>query len=140
MGLATLMDVFSEFWAASDLGVTSPNTKIKIVIAIVEIKAPLLPYKSIAIDVAMADAPMLTTLFPIKIAPNNLFGFSTSLLIIFAFFTLSSVIRLSLILLRETRAVSDAEKNAESPIRINKIINSQNKWSDKIITLQLNID
>ena len=106
---------FSEFCAASDLGVTSPKTNIKIVITIVEIKVPLLPYKSIAIDVAIADAPILTTLFPIKIAPNNLFGFSTRLLINFAFFSLSSTIRLNLILLKETRAVSDAEKKAESP-------------------------
>ena len=74
IGLLTNNDTFSEFCLAIDLGVISPNISTNIVITIVTIPTPLGPISLTAIDVASADAPMFTILFPINIAPNNLLG------------------------------------------------------------------
>ena len=60
---------------------------------------------------------MLTTLFPINIVPINLFGSSKSFSTLLAFLTFSLTICLSLILLSDSNAVSEAEKKADAPIK-----------------------
>ncbi|MNO83649.1 hypothetical protein D3C76_749680 [compost metagenome] len=78
------------------------------------IPTPDSPNAFTATDVASADAPIFTTLFPTNILPRSLFGSSVSFSINLAPLTPSSTICLILILLKDISAVSDAEKNADN--------------------------
>ena len=121
--LATFRETFSGFLDAKDLGVISAKIKTKIVIIPVAIPTPLSPNSFIAIEVANAEEPMFTTLFPTSIALNILLGFFTNLFIKLAPLTSSSTICLIRILLKDVKAVSEAENRADNPIKIINIIN-----------------
>ena len=75
IGLATMSDIFSEFWDAYVFGVISPNIKIRNVITPVAIPTPADPSKFVKTIVARDAAPMLTRLFPIRIVMINFCGF-----------------------------------------------------------------
>ena len=123
IGFITKIEIFSEFLVAKVFGVISPNINIIIVRIPVAIPTPWLLNLSIAIAVAIEEAPILTRLLPINIALNSLAGSSKTFCISLAFFIFSSIIVLSLILLRDVKAVSDIEKKADKEIKIIKIIN-----------------
>jgi len=80
--LTTFKEIFSEYWAARDLGVISLKIKTRIVIIPVAIPTPVLPKYLIASEVAKADAPIFAILLPTSMAPSNLLGFSTSFCIV----------------------------------------------------------
>ncbi|MFA7139337.1 MAG: hypothetical protein WC151_12555, partial [Bacteroidales bacterium] len=109
-----LNDIFSEFCAANDFGVISPNIRINKVIIPVATPTPVLPNASMAKDVIKDDAPILTTLLPISMALNSLLGSLSNLFILFAPFSLFSTICLTRILLKDIKAVSEAENKAEN--------------------------
>ena len=83
------------------------------VITAVAIPIPLLWKSSIANAVAKAEAPMFTALLPTRIVPNSLLGSSLSLLTKSAPLIPSFCMCLALVLLKDVKAVSDAEKKAE---------------------------
>ncbi len=114
---------FSGYCIARFLGVISPNINIRIVIITVASPTPLLPKKEIASTVATADEAVLTALFPRSIAPSILFGVFNNLAIVAAFFTLDSTICLRRILLKDIKAVSEAEKKPEIIMSIISRIN-----------------
>ncbi|GEM_PF-4013943 len=118
IGLATLSDTCSEFCEAKVFGVISPKISTIIVIIIVLIATPLLPIRLIAKTVAKEDDAIFTILFPTKIDANKLLGLSVNSLTLLAPFMFSSTICLTLILLIDINAVSDAEKKLDSIINI----------------------
>jgi len=68
----------SGWSAATVLGVISAKIKITSVSASVAIAMPASPKSRIAITVAMADARILTRLFPIRMSPINRSGLCNS--------------------------------------------------------------
>ena len=124
-GLLTLRATCSDFCFAIDFGVISPKISTStVIIAVATATALSLPLNIFtANDVAIADAPILTILLPIKIAPKSLFGSSINFSTNLDPFTPSSTICLILILLRDISAVSDIEKNPDNTSKItNRII------------------
>ena len=87
---------------------------------------------SIKNAVAMADAPMLVILFPIKMAVIKFFGFSKTFSNRFAPLTFCSFKLLNLILLTAVNAVSALEKNAESMMNSTKIKNFITRIDSKV--------
>jgi len=83
----------------------------------VAIPAPVSPKYSMARTVAMDEAPIFTMLLPTSIVPSILLGLSLRSFIMLAPLVFSSTIWMSLILLSDINAVSDAEKNAEKHSR-----------------------
>ena len=67
--------------------------------------------------VATAVAPLFAALFPSNIDPSILSGLDNKSLILFAFLTLDSCICLNLILFRDIKEVSDAEKKLDNEIK-----------------------
>ena len=122
INLLTASDTLSDFCFAIDFGVISPKINTITVSPNVTIPTPPSPHLATAIDVANEDAPIFTILFPINIAPNNLLGSSISFSTNFAPLTPSSTICLTLILLKDIKAVSDIEKNADRKSRIISIV------------------
>jgi hypothetical protein len=106
---------------AVDLGITSPNTRIRKVMMPVAKPTAWLGNRSMTTDVARAAAPTFTILFPIRIVVKSLWGFSL-------IFSMSLKNRSSslaryriLVLLIEKSEVSAEEKNpdkASNTIRI----------------------
>ena len=99
--------------AAIVFGVISPNISTNIVITAVAIGTPLSPYKDINNDVDIDVAAIFTTLFPTNIDVKRLFGLSIKDPTNLAPLTPSSFMYLILILLKDIKAVSDAEKKPE---------------------------
>ena len=113
---------------AMDLGKISPKIKIKKVMTPVAIPTAWLANKSIVIAVAIAEAPTLTRLLPMRMVESSRWGsafiFFISLLV--GPFCLARWIALALLM--ENRAVSAEEKNPESKSKTNKTTN----WSSCI--------
>jgi hypothetical protein len=78
---------------------------------------PLSPKYFIARTVAMDDALMFTKLLPTRIVPSSLLGSSLSFSTTLAPLIFSSTKWMSLILLSDINAVSDAEKKADMQSR-----------------------
>ena len=110
IGLETISATFSVLLAAIVFGVISPNISTNIVITAVAIGTPLSPYKDINNDVDIDVAAIFTTLFPTNIDVKRLFGLSIKDPTNLAPLTPSSFMYLILILLKDIKAVSDAEK------------------------------
>ena len=113
IGLETISATFSVLLAAIVFGVISPNISTNIVITAVAIGTPLSPYKDINNDVDIDVAAIFTTLFPTNIDVKRLFGLSIKEPTNLAPLTPSSFMYLILILLKDIKAVSDAEKKPE---------------------------
>ena len=110
--------MFSAFFAAKVLGVTSAKISIIIVKTTDPIKTPLLPKSSKHKIVVNAAARIFTKLFPIKITPNNLSGRCNSFSALFAERLFCLIKCLSLYLLSAIMPVSALEKNADNTSKI----------------------
>jgi hypothetical protein len=78
-----------------------------------------------AMEVIKEDAPMFTRLFPMSMALRSLEGSLSNLLILLAPFSLFSTICFRRILLRDIRAVSEAENKPEKIKHKTRITNFQ---------------
>ena len=124
---AKLSANFSDFTAAVDLGIISPNIrtyKVRIPVA----TPTLIKCKCLIVRaVTRAEHDMLTILLPIRMVLNILDGLSISLQTFWACLLPSSAMECILSLFTVVRAVSDAEKNelsSKSTNMINSCINT----------------
>lgn len=122
IGRATKRETLSAFCDAKVFGVISPKTRIKNVMTPVAIPIPLDPNSSVNMIVASEAAPIFTRLFPIRIVMINLCGFCLRRYKTAAPFFPCLTRDFTLIWLRDIRAVSTPEKNADSINRTTRIV------------------
>ena len=129
------MDVILRAYFAGSLmamvfGVISPNvSKMNVIIPVIaailnaKLWSPMEVNNSIRKAVAIAEAPILVMLFPMRMAVIKFRGFSKIFSSFFAPFIFCSFRLRNFIRLTAVKAVSAPEKKADSSIKIKNIIN-----------------